>query len=87
MACMCVRRSRHGMPSMRSAASRATISASVDECETCPCFLHIQVNGTIVRGPSIHKQAALVDFESSKPHAKLASEKRANLHADDQSPT
>ena len=40
-----------GMPARRTAVSRDTTSASVDECETTPCFLHIHESGTKVLGP------------------------------------
>ena len=42
-------------PSIRKAASKAITSASVEEWETAPCFLHIHVIGTKVFGPTMHK--------------------------------
>ena len=41
-------RGRAGRPSMRKAASREILSASVELCETEVCFLHIQHIGTNV---------------------------------------
>ena len=41
-----------GRPSTRNAVSRATISDSVDECETTVCFLHTAFNGKKVLGPT-----------------------------------
>ena len=40
------------MPSSLVAASSDMTSASDEECETAPCFLHIQVMGTHVLGPT-----------------------------------
>ena len=62
-------RSRAGNPSMRKPASREIISASVQLCETEVCFLHIQLNGTNVCLPKMHKSHPDVDFESSRSPA------------------
>ena len=59
-------RSREGIPSMRKPASREIISASVELCETEVCFLHIQLLGTNVWLPKMHKSPHDVDFESCK---------------------
>ena len=42
-------------PSMRKPASNEIISDSVELCDTDVCFLHIQLMGTNVRLPKIHK--------------------------------
>ena len=68
-------RPNEGIPSIRNKASRAITSASVDEWDVAPCFLHIQVMGTKVLGPTKHTTPPLVDLESLKSEAKLASEK------------
>ena len=72
--------SKAGMPSSLSAASRLMISASVEECDTAPCFLQNQVNGTNVRGPTSTRKAPEVDFESLRSPAKLASVNKTSLH-------
>ena len=79
--------SKHGMPSNRTAASNAIISDSVDECETAPCFLHIHVIGTHVFSPTKHRYAPVVDLESPRSPAKLASQNNANQHLSGESPT
>ena len=66
-------RSRAGYPSIRNPASRETISNSVELCETEVCFLHIQLTGTNVLLPKIHKTPLEVDFESSRSPAKSES--------------
>ena len=48
-------RVRAEIPTMRKPASREMISASVELCETEVCFLHIQLIGTNVWFPKIHK--------------------------------
>ena len=73
-------KSRAGIPSMRDPASREIISASVEPCETDVCFLHIQLFGTNVWLPSMHKSPPDVDFESSKSPAKSESWNSPNLH-------
>ena len=55
-------RSRARIPSMRKPASREIISASVVLCETEVCFLHIQLNGTKVRLPKMHRIPPEVDL-------------------------
>ena len=66
-------RSRAGIPSLRKPASREMTSASVELCETEVCFLHIQLIGTNVRLPKMHKIPPDVDFESSRSPAKSES--------------
>ena len=58
---------------MRNPASREIISASVELCETEVCFLHIQLVGTNVRLPKMHRIPPDVDFESSRSSAKSES--------------
>ena len=50
---------------MRKPASREIISASVELCETEVCFLHIQLIGTNVWLPNMHRIPPYVYFESS----------------------
>ena len=50
---------------MRKPASREIMSASAELCETEVCFMHIQLIGTNVWLPKIHKSPPDVDFESS----------------------
>ena len=64
------KRSRASNPSIRNPASREMISDSVELCETEVCFLHIQLTGTNVLLPKIHKTPHEVDFESSRSPAK-----------------
>ena len=64
------KRSRAGIPSVRKSVSREIISASVELCETEVCFLHIQLFGTKVRLPKMHKSPSDVYFESSRFPAK-----------------
>ena len=66
-------RPRAGIPSMRKPASREITSAFVELCETEVCFLHIQLVGTNVRLPKIHRILPDVDFESSRSPAKSES--------------
>ena len=72
-------RSRAGIPSMRKPALRGTISASVELCETEVCFLHIQLFGTNVWLPNMHKSPPEVDLESSRSPAKSESWKSSSL--------
>ena len=58
---------------MRTPASREITSASVEMCETEVCFLHIQLVGTFVRLPKIHRIQPDLDFESSRSSAKSES--------------
>ncbi len=66
-------------PSILTAASKAITSASDDECEIAPCFLQIHVIGTNVFGPSKHRTEPVLDFESSRYPAKLASAYSASI--------
>ena len=58
---------------MRKPASREMISASVELCETDICFLHVQLIGTNVWLPKMHKSPPDVDFESSRSPEKSES--------------
>ena len=58
-------RSRAGLPSMRRPASREIISDSAELCETGGCFLYIQLIGTNVRLPNMHKILPEVDSHVS----------------------
>ena len=74
------RRSGAGIPSVPKPASREIISASVELCETEVCLLHIQLIGTNVWLPKMHKIPPDVDFESSGSRAKSESWNNPNLH-------
>ena len=73
-------RSSGGIPSVRKPASREIISASVELCETDVCFLHIQLIGTNVWLPNMHKSPPDVNFESSRSPAKSESWNHPCLH-------
>ena len=73
-------RSSAGIPSIRKPASREITSASVELCETEVCFLYIQLFGTNVWLPKMHRIPRDVDSESSKSPAKSESWKNPNLH-------
>ena len=66
-------RLRARIPSMRKHASREIISAPVELCETEVCFLHIQLIGTNVWLPKMHRIPPDVVFESSKVSCKIRS--------------
>ncbi len=66
-----------GSPTILIPASKEIISASVDECDTAPCFLHAQDIGTRVRGPTRYKKYPPVDLESERSPAKPASQNNA----------
>ena len=83
----CSQRIKRGMPSSLVLASKAITSDSVDEWETAPCFLQIHVMGTKVLGPTSTRYAPVVDFESSRLSAKLASENKVSLQCSGGSPT
>ena len=72
-------RSRASSPSIRNPASKEITSDSVELCETEICFPHIQLSGTKVRLPKIHKTPHAFDFESSRTPAKSESWNRPNL--------
>ena len=55
-------RSRANNPSIRSPASREMTSDFVELCETEVCFLHIQLTGTNVWLPNMHKILSEIDF-------------------------
>eukprot|EP00959_Pyramimonas_sp_CCMP1952_P031159 653138-Pyramimonas_sp.AAC.1 len=52
-----------GRPSSRGAESRATISDSVDECDTTVELLHTALTGKIVLGPTSAAKTRVVDLE------------------------
>ena len=52
---------------MRKPASRDIISASVELCETDVCFLHIQLFGTNVWFPKMHKSPPDADLSLQGP--------------------
>ena len=56
------------------------ISDSVELWDSVVCVLHIQLSGTNVRLPKIHKIPPEVDFESSRSPAKSESWNRPNRH-------
>ena len=58
---------------MRKLVSNEITSASDDECDMDDCFLHSQVMGTNVLGPSKQSMPPDVDLLSRKSPAKLAS--------------
>ena len=62
-----------GCASIRMPVSKAMISASAEECDTAVCFLHNHATGTQVCGPAIAMYIPLVDLESLRSPAKLAS--------------
>ena len=55
-------------------------SSSVEQCETEVCFLHIQLNGTNVWLPKMHRIPPDVDFENSRSLAKSGSWNNPSLH-------
>ena len=59
---------------------REIISASVELCETEVCFLHLQLTGTNVWLPNMHKTPSDVDFESFRSPAKSESWNNPSLH-------
>ena len=63
-------RVKAGILSVREPTSREMISSSVELCETEVCFLHIQLVGTNVWLPKMHRIPPDVDFQSSRSHAK-----------------
>ena len=67
-------RVRAGIPSMRKPASKERTSDSVELCEAEVCFLHIQLVGTNVWLPKIHRIPPEVDFETSKSQQSLSIE-------------
>ena len=76
-----------GMPSILTQASKAIISASVDECDTAPCFLHIQHIGAKVLGPTRQRIPPDVLLLSFKSPAKEASQNSISLQSLASSPT
>ena len=63
--------SRASKPSNLSPMSQEMISDSVELWETKVCFMQIQLSGTNVWLPSMHKGPPDVDFESSGSPAKI----------------
>ena len=66
-------RSRARIPSIREQASNDKNSDSAELRETAVCFLHIQLMGTNVRLPMMHRIPLEVDMESPKSPAKSES--------------
>ena len=66
-------KSSAGSQSNLNPASKVMISVSVELCDTDVCFLYIQLIGTNVRLPKMHKTPPDVDFESSRSPAKSES--------------
>ena len=62
-----------GKPSIRKPASSENISDSVELCDTAVCFLHLQLIGTNVLLPNMHKTPPDVDLESSRSSAQSES--------------
>ena len=62
-----------GTPSIRKPSSNDMISDSVELRDTDVCFLHIQLIGTNVRLPKMHRTPPDVDFESSRSPGKSES--------------
>ena len=60
-------------PSMRKPASKDITSDSVELCESAVCFWHIQLIGTNIRLPKMHKIPPDVDFESTRSPAERES--------------
>ena len=59
--------------SMRKSAIKDITPISVELCETAVCFLHIQLSGTKVRLPKMHKTSPDLDLKYSRSPAKSAS--------------
>ena len=78
--------SMQGTPSNLRFASNDMISASLEECDIAPCFLHIQVIGQNVCLPIKQRMPPEVDFESRRSPAKLASQNSANTQSSGLSP-
>ena len=76
-----------GRPSSLTAASMEMTSASVEECDTAPCFLHIQVNGANVLGPTKQMMDPEVLLLSVRSPAKDASQNSISLQSQARSPT
>ena len=68
-----VKNSTDQIPSNLNPASKELISDSVELCETEVCFLHIQLIGTNVWLPKMHRVPQDVDFESSRSPAESES--------------
>ena len=71
---------RAGIPPMSKPGSREISSASVELCEAEVCFLHIQLVGTNVCLPKMHRIPPDVDFESSRSPASQNLETSPSLH-------
>ncbi len=76
----------NGNPSSRSAESRATISDSVDECDTTVCFLHTALTGKNVLGPTSAAKTPVVDLDDAMQSANEASVKSMMDNLSDESP-
>ncbi len=66
-----------GEPTILIPPSKEITSASVDEGEVAPCFLHAQEIGIRVRGPTRFKKNPPVELESERSPAKPASQNKA----------
>ena len=62
-----------GSPSRRRELSKATISDSVEECETTVCFLQTALSGKKVFGPTKAAKMPVVLLEDETQSAKDAS--------------
>ena len=62
-----------GKPSIRRAVSKATISDSVEECETTVCFLQTAFSGKKVLGPTSAAKTPVVDRDVLTQSANEAS--------------
>ena len=80
MCCIMSKRPSNGNPSILREYSRAIISASVEECDTKPCFLHIPVNATNALGPTREMKVPVVERLFCKSPARSESVERTNLH-------
>ena len=69
----CSHSDNHGIPSNLTAVSRAMTSASVELWDTADCFLHSHVIGTNVCVQTKHSTEPVLDLESFRYPAKLAS--------------
>ena len=83
----CSKNHNIGTPSSRNTVSRATISDSVDECETTVWPLQSALIGAKVFFPTRAMKAPMVDLEVRLSPAQSASEYTTSLHSLLGSPT
>ncbi len=76
-----------GSPSTRRHVSSAITSASVELCDTAPCFLQSPRNGANVLGPIKHNIPPVVDLLSRISPANPASANKSSWHSLGWSPT